>query len=573
MSDTHHMIRKNGRWHYNRRLKKSLVGLVIDERITKDHLIRYSLNTSNHKAAVRYRNCEDVKWDAIFQAAEEGRPLPLTKNQAIKLVQEYVARTDREWQQKLERDGPEDEQQRLDMKIEAGTSEQVLTDLDDPRSDVHISRSVDKLLKHGHFELTGHSVPYSVLGELVRRGLLELFRRQQARLGDDHSVEFIDQLFSPKAQIRATFGDVCDQYMDLYRQDAKSGKTGEQQIDQTESRVNAVRELIGSDLPVNAINYDTCLEFRQKITGLPKSWAAYRGQSFHEVLANVEADGKETIGHYTQSEYLRHLTRILDLAHKKDLITAVYSSTLTPIAVKVPNAKKRDPFTNQQIKAIFTSGFYKECAASGIRPYEHAKDTWQFWLPLMCLLMGMRPKEACQMHLADVCQSDEKILYVDIVATTDEDDEKDGAVNVKTLKTEASRRKIPVHPELIKIGFRDYVEGLRSQGETMLLPDLSPNKYGNYAVYPLKRFRDKFLPDVIKLTKKQTFYSFRHSFRDALRRMEAPPDILKALGAWSQGSVVSDDYGGDLEQGHLFKYVERIKYPGLKLSHLYTKGS
>ena len=58
------------------------------------------------------------------------------------------------------------------------------------------------------------------------------------------------------------------------------------------------------------------------------------------------------------------------------------------------------------------------------------------------------------MHVADLKVSDDGVLYFHVIA--DKDD--------KTVKTPTSRRKIPVHPELVRMGFVDYVESVRKQG-------------------------------------------------------------------------------------------------------------
>ena len=123
------------------------------------------------------------------------------------------------------------------------------------------------------------------------------------------------------------------------------------------------------------------------------------------------------------------------------------------------------------------------------------------------------------------------------------------------------------------MGFLDYVESVGKEGHKRLFPELNKDKYGNYSTYILRRFREKFLPDVIEIGEKQAFYSFRHNFRDALRDIEAPAEILQALGAWSQGKLVSDSYGEGFKVGHLMKYVEKIEYLGLDLSHLHVKES
>ena len=119
----------------------------------------------------------------------------------------------------------------------------------------------------------------------------------------------------------------------------------------------------------------------------------------------------------------------------------------------------------------------------------------------------------------------------------------------------------------------EFVDDRRKTGSSPLLfPILKPDQDGNYAWYPSQRFNQKFLPEAVAMTERQSLYSLRHSARDALRQIDAPPDVLQALG-WSQGRLVSDDYGDKSDPDHLMKYVKRIGYPGLDLSFLYVRES
>jgi hypothetical protein len=56
-------------------------------------------------------------------------------------------------------------------------------------------------------------------------------------------------------------------------------------------------------------------------------------------------------------------------------------------------------------------------------------------------------------------------------------------------------------------------------GGPRLFSELKADKYGNCAAYALKRFRETYLPAGIKMEPRQSFYSFRHSWRDALRAL------------------------------------------------------
>ena len=109
----------------------------------------------------------------------------------------------------------------------------------------------------------------------------------------------------------------------------------------------------------------------------------------------------------------------------------------------------------------------------------------------------------------------------------------------------------------------------KASSDPRLFPDLKADTYGNCATYALKRFREVYLPAAIKMESRQSFYSFRHSWRDALRRIDAQPATLQALGAWSQGKLTSDDYGDKADPDYQVQFVEKISFKGLDLSLLH----
>jgi integrase len=284
----------------------------------------------------------------------------------------------------------------------------------------------------------------------------------------------------------------------------------------------------------------------------------YKGLPLDEAIARSEAEQKPRLAPFTQERYLASFSEILDLAAKKRLITVNPAADLKPIKRDtVAASAKRLSFTPEQLKQFFDCKYYRNCA---LHPpaYTHAKPAWRFWLPLLCLFMGLRPNEACQINTDDVKCTAKGTWYLDLVAS--DDDDAPGA-GKKTLKTASSHRKVPIHPELIKIGFLNFAKEQKKTPGSRLLPDLKPDEYGNHASYALKRFRDSFLPQAIKIGPRQTFYSFRHNFRDALRRIEAPPDALQALGGWSQGKLTSDSYGDKSDPDYQVKFMNQVAPP------------
>ena len=68
-----------------------------------------------------------------------------------------------------------------------------------------------------------------------------------------------------------------------------------------------------------------------------------------------------------------------------------------------------------------------------------------------------------------------------------------------------------------------------------------------------------------------SFHSTRHNFRDQLREVEAPRDVVLALGGWAGNGGTDDVYGGGLRPGTLARWVQKFKYDGLDLSHVHRR--
>ena len=76
------------------------------------------------------------------------------------------------------------------------------------------------------------------------------------------------------------------------------------------------------------------------------------------------------------------------------------------------------------------------------------KGAANYWLPYLGLYQGARLEELCQLRVEDVkTEPGTGIVYLDIHG-------RDG----RKVKTQSSERKVPLHPELVRLGFLNYVE-------------------------------------------------------------------------------------------------------------------
>jgi integrase len=546
--------------------------------------VQYSLETKDKKEAIKRREVEDLKWSARFEelasdlgagtSEPDSAPPANVKSPsdqgALRLVYDYVERMDERNRKAHVQDGPGTAEERRETRMNVEIDLQNTQDLDDPNAQASIQSIGRKILRSNQLPSDDPDALSPQFLDKVRRAVMELERRTLARLDDNYQSPYFDELFNPAKPPSLTVRELARQLLADKREDAVVNGVAPKSIDKHKAGLALVVEILGDETPVSAIGYDQCKNVQKTLAKLPPNRnKTFKDLTIAQAIERASVEGIRPMSPLTQQPYLTALKDLLGLALNKGFIAHNHAQSLKPLKRDdVAAADKRAPFTLQQIKAFFESDFYQKCAQGGPKPYKIAVRDWQFWMPLLCLFMGLRPNEVCQLHKGDVRATAKGVHYVDVVVSTDDGDP--ATQSHKTLKTATSRRRVPIHPELLAIGFIDFVAA--KQGSGTLLFSVKPDKYGNHARYALKRFATVFLPEAIEMKPRQAFYSFRHAFRDALRRSKAPPEILRAFGGWSEGKVVSDDYGDKYDPDLTLDHMKLVGFPGLNLSHIYTKA-
>ena len=183
------------------------------------------------------------------------------------------------------------------------------------------------------------------------------------------------------------------------------------------------------------------------------------------------------------------------------------------------NREKRLPYETEDLKAIFRSLVY----SSGARPAAGAGEA-AYWLPLLALFTGARLEELGQLLVTDV-KRESGVCYLDI-NTLDEG---------KSLKTRSSRRRVPLHAELIRLGFLKYVSKLPPQGS--LWPDPKPDNKGKLTGNWSKWWGRYARQEAGITDPRKVFHSFRHTFKDATRAAGIDEALSDALTGHSGGGV------------------------------------
>jgi integrase len=182
----------------------------------------------------------------------------------------------------------------------------------------------------------------------------------------------------------------------------------------------------------------------------------------------------------------------------------------------------------------------------------------------MALFTGARLNELAPLTAADVMTD----ATTNIVSINIKEDQQQG----RRLKTAGSARLVPIHPDLTRIGFLQFVGRIHSTGhEARLFPLLTVGPKGGFGEAWSKWF-GRYKRELGITNKASVFHSFRHGFKDAARAARVSEELHDALTGHT-GSSVGRTYGAkDMVRRFgletLADAVNKIKYPGLDLSNV-----
>jgi integrase len=214
----------------------------------------------------------------------------------------------------------------------------------------------------------------------------------------------------------------------------------------------------------------------------------------------------------------------------------------------------RLPYDTEELMTIFGSAVFR----NGARPQGGAGEAAK-WLPLIALFTGARLEEIGQALTSDV-KDEDGIPSLDINTL----DRRAG----KRVKNRSSRRRLPLHSELLRCGLLAYVEERRQAEDERLFPGLRPSitgqMTGNWS-----KWWSRYTDDLGITDDRKVFHSFRHTFKRACRAARIEEELHDALTGHTSASV-GRKYGNGVPLEVLAEAVGRVSYKGLDLTHLHV---
>ena len=177
-----------------------------------------------------------------------------------------------------------------------------------------------------------------------------------------------------------------------------------------------------------------------------------------------------------------------------------------------------------ELVALFSHSEFQQLRRAEGRPGNAV-----FWIPLMAAYTGARREELAQLYVEDIHQHEGGAWFIRII-----DDRPD-----KSVKTDSSRREIPLHPDLIALGLLTLVQG-RPAGPRMF-PQLVKVSDG-FAGIVSKSWRPITQRCGVYQPGRNPLHAFRHSFKTLAREHGIPKEVSDWITGHATGHI-GDSYG------------------------------
>lgn len=358
--------------------------------------------------------------------------------------------------------------------------------------------------------------------------------------------------------------ELTKRYIDTYESGDKFAMTRKVKL-----VIPMFAEFLGNK-PISTIKQGDINRFFELVRVLPPRWSDMARKKNLSWVAIAEQKLGEISPGTFEDTYRAVIKRFLDWA-TTNYQDQGFPTTLTTKLIEYVGSRKSGE--NHQ-RALTEAELVRLLAGPEMRrladdPAEHHK----FWLPHLGLFTGARVNELCQLHPEhDILQDREsKIWYLRI---TGEGEEVEGVR--KSVKTAASERLVPLHSELVRLGFLDFVTRQVKSKQKLLFNPFRPSR-GKASGEAEKWFRTFLRETGVRDETPGAKVTGMHAFRSTLlnRAMNLHITGVEAITGHAhsskttaregQESSVVKIYQGEMAVSSKSKILNRITWPRLKL--------
>jgi len=574
MADTRYLQRKNGRWYFQISVPRDLQAVIGKRVITK------YLRTADTRKAQNDRWEHVAAWKAAFKRARDGQGLSADEIEAEaqteyrRIANNMVIEPNPYHEQIAGRTG---DPVTLALSDWLHDNQADLTDGDYSR----VNRQVEEVTQRTGADLDQEGRD-QLAKALLRAHIAAFADAISLRQGEDPpAARTLNTSRTSLGRVRTRRGKgmpVSQAAREFVQEKTRSSESG--WTAQTKKQCEAVYRLFADhvgDSPIDSVKRDDAISFRATVARLHPNWARSikaKGLPLADLLETYGVpEGEPGLSARTLERYTSALVSLFGWLRDRGLYEG--DNPFSRLGTTKNSAKrlrkertKYLPFTADELTALFHSPLLLETNRNDrVSPRRHGTRTALMWLPLVSLFTGMRSEEIAQLRPLDV-REENGVLFIRVA------EEGDG----QHVKSAAAYRRVPVHSMLIKCGFKEYMERIRKKHHDFLFPGLKPggpdgkrNWYFSRAFTVYRRRCGVERIDSRTGRDRIAFHSFRATVATALENAGIPESEAVQVLGHEKMSLSYGLYSGGLDLRGLRRVVEKIKYPGLGLSHLCQK--
>ncbi len=278
-------------------------------------------------------------------------------------------------------------------------------------------------------------------------------------------------------------------------------------------------------------------------------------EDFKETIQSIEEDDNP----FEDYKYELKLQTISNVSEKLDEVIAFLNFCKTNEYIEKNYLENNIKFSKSKFKNILEATKKRENFSSTeirlmlvyLNDLLHIKDykkIEEIYIILIAFFTGMRLEEICKLKVEDIRKDENEIYYFDINGD---------------VKTENSKRKVPIHKYLIeKFNFLDFLNYKTLSNNEMLfnLKSIRRKKRIKFGHYYIRDFFNDFKNNFVNEERQEknliSFHSYRHAFATRLKESGKVDyyDISKILGH-SLETVLKNIFDTEYKDNETSRYV------------------
>jgi integrase len=326
------------------------------------------------------------------------------------------------------------------------------------------------------------------------------------------------------------------------------------------------------DRPIDDYRRGDITGFLDTLRRLPAAYGKSpkdKDRTLADIIEGADRADAERLTEKTVKRHLSALSQFFQFAVDQSHLTTTARAELVDdhrFRVDGPGARsQRDAWTPEELTKLFASPVWTGCLGAHRRstPGGHVIRDARFWLPLLALFHGARLEEFADLYRRDLGWED-GTWFVRIT-------EAEG----RRLKTDNAERVVPLHPELVRLGFPEYAAGIAPNPNDPLFPDLEPQGKDRKRGPRMTRWFVEYRREVGVYREGVGMHAFRHTantrLRDAIQGFQQERHVAYLLGHSQGGGEGRERYDKGPGLKAVAETLALLAFPEVNLSHLHLE--